>query len=97
METTITIEPMSITHISENPQKRYSINYSTTIPLEIPVQDAWEIVKDIIRICFPDDNVRLEAITEDLAQDRYCFSVSGKVEPKALDITVDLTGEEGFL
>ena len=35
METTITIEPASVTHISDNPQKRPSINYLSTIPLDI--------------------------------------------------------------
>lgn len=90
METTVTIEPMSITWISENPQKRPSINYSTTIPLEITAADAWEIIKEIIARCFPDDNVRLEAVTADLAQDRYCFSISGKVEPKALEVPVNV-------
>ena len=90
MERTVTIEPMSITHISDNPQKRPSISYSTTIPLEIPWEDAWEIIKEIIRICFPDDNVKLEAVTEDFGADRYCFSVIGKITPETLDVTLDI-------
>ncbi len=89
METTITIEPMSVSHFSENAQKRYSVSFSTTIPLEIPLQDAWEIVKEIIGICFPTENVRLETLTEDLAQDRYAFSVSGnRITPKRQEVTI---------
>lgn len=93
MGTTITIEPMSVTHVSGNPQKRPSIHYSTTIPLEIPWVDAWNIIRQIIGICFPDESsgsLKLEAVTEDLAQDRYCFSVSGKVEPKTMEVTVNI-------
>lgn len=90
METTVTIEPMSITWVSENPQKRPSINYSSTIPLEITVADAWEIFKEIIRRCFPDDSVRLEAVTADLAQDRYCFSISGHITPEAFEVPINV-------
>lgn len=88
MNTTVTIEPMSITHFSKNPQKRCSINYTTSIPLDIPWEDAWEIIQEIIQSYLPD--CKLEAITEDLAQDRYCFSVSGKIEPEALEVTIDV-------
>lgn len=90
METNITIEPMSVTHISKSPQKRPSINYSTTIPLEIPWEEAWEIIEEIIRICFPDEDVRLEAVTEDLGADRYCFAVIGKIEPEAFEVPINV-------
>ena len=93
METTITIEPMSITHGSDNAQKRPSINYSTTIPLDIPWQEAWTIIKRIVYDCFPNESansLKLEAVTEDLAQDRYCFSVSGRVVPETREVTLDI-------
>lgn len=90
MPTTITIEPSSFTAFYANPQKPISVSYSTTIPLEIPPQEAWEIVTDIIRICFPNKDVHLDAITGDLALDRYCFSATGRITPEALDVTVDV-------
>ena len=91
METTVTIEPMSISHFSESAQKRYSVSYSTTIPLEIPLQDAWEIVRQVINICFPTENVRLETLTEDLAQDRYAFSISSNtITPERKEVTISL-------
>ena len=93
MNTTITIEPMSVTHSSENPQKRPSVNFSTTIPLDIPWQEVWAIIKQIIYNAFPNESVnsmKLEAVTEDLAQDRYCFSVSGKIAPETREITLDI-------
>lgn len=91
METTVTIEPMSISHFSDNLQKRYSVSYSTTIPLEIPVQNAWEIVRQVISICFPTENVRLEALTEDLGQYRYAFSISSNtITPERKEVTISI-------
>lgn len=93
MNTTVTIEPMSITHISENAQKRPSINYSTTIPLDVPWQEAWTLIRRIIYDCFPDESansLKLEAVTEDLAQDRYCFTISGRVVPETRDVTLNI-------
>lgn len=93
MITVVTIEPMSLSEFSENPQKPYSVSYLTSIPLEIPSQDAWEIIKEVIRVAFPDETPRtleLETVTKDFASGRYCFSVHGKIEPEALDVTIDV-------
>lgn len=90
MNTTITIEPSSVTYLSSNENKLYSVSFLTTIPLEIPWGEAWEIIEDIIRTCFPNENVQLDAVTEDLGQERYCFAVTGKITPEALDVTIDV-------
>lgn len=90
MNTTVTIEPASVTYTSDNDKKPYTVSFLTTIPLEIPWGEAWEIIEDIIRTCFPNENVQLEAVTEDLSLDRYCFSITGKITPEALEVTVNV-------
>lgn len=91
MKTNITIEFMSRTRGSKNAQKRPSVNYSTTIPLEIPWEEAWEVIEDIIQNYFPNENVKLETLTEDAAQYRYCFSViDNAVIPEAFEVTIDV-------
>ena len=48
-------------------------------------------INRIIYDCFPSESVnslKLEAVIEDLAQDRYCFSVSGHIIPEAKEITI---------
>lgn len=89
MNTTITIEPTLRTRDSTNPQKRLSVNYVTTIPLEIPFEEAWDIIAWIVQQHIP--NAKLETVSDDLGLDRYCFSVSGfRIIPEALDITIDV-------
>ncbi len=89
MKTTVTIEPSSVTYFSNRENAPYSVSFSTTIPLEISVSEAWEIIEgQILPSCYPD--VRLDTITEDLGLECYCFSVTGMIKPEALEVTIDV-------
>lgn len=75
LEIKVTIGSYTITH-AHKPRRIDGANYTTTIPLEIPLETAVAIIEEIIDKHL--NGVSWENIIHDIAQGRYGFSVEIK-------------------
>lgn len=90
MKTEILITQMSINY--DKKLNVTSVSYATTIPTSVPLELAYNIIQNVVKRTFyytEDVNNAnrsrgtLEGITEDIGQERYCFSVGNN--PKNID------------
>ena len=86
MDVEIIIKKICVSY-DPNTYRIESVSYSTTIPREIPLKEAAEIIEGFVseylrwsELINNSNKARgkLIAVTEDIGSDMYCFSVSGK-------------------
>ena len=96
MKLEIEVKQTSVTY--SDTLKITGISYSTTLPTNIPPEDALQIFKDFITdkmqqtISVNGGNKiigKLASLTEDKVQQHYCFSVNGM--PKLMDERFTIT------
>ena len=96
MKLEIEVKQTSVTY--SDTLKITGISYSTTLPTNIPPEDALQIFKDFITdkmqqtISVNGCNKiigKLASLTEDKVQQHYCFSVNGM--PKLMDERFTIT------